>query len=157
MPPKHKPDHIPLWQGQDILPPSVRKAIHAFILSCAARVSRGQGSKHCSMLIHVTRFTAVQDRVWRQVDAYVSGIRQRLERNIDADVILRELRVMWETDFLPKTAKVAAILPDEVPMSVADWKRYRQISSRFAATSAYERSMARLRMFSITRTTKEQG
>ena len=122
MPPKHKPNHIPLWQGQDILPPSVRKAIHAFILSCAARISRGQGSNHCSMLIHVTRFTAVQDRVWRQVDAYVSGIRQRLERNIDADVILRELRVMWETDFLPKTAKVAAILPDEVPMSVAEWE-----------------------------------
>jgi hypothetical protein len=122
MPPKHKSDHVPLWQGQDVLPPSVRQAVHAFILSCAARVVRGQDSKHCSMLIHVTRFTAVQDRVWRQVEAYVSGIRQRLERNIDADDILRDLRTMWETDFLPKTAAVAALLPDEVTATNADWE-----------------------------------
>jgi hypothetical protein len=122
MPPKHKSDHIPLWQGQDILPPSVRDAIHGFILSCAARVLRGQGSKHCSMLIHVTRFTAVQDRVWRQVESYVSGIRQRLERNIDADDILRALQEMWETDYLPKTAAVADQYPDEVPLPPADWE-----------------------------------
>jgi hypothetical protein len=108
MPPKHRLDHVPLWQGQDILPPSVRQAIHAFILSCAARVCRGQGSKHCSMLIHVTRFTAVQDRVWRQVETYVNGIRQRLERNIDANVILSELRVTWET-FVVTSARRSSI------------------------------------------------
>ena len=107
MPPKHKPDHAPLWQGQDTLPPSVRQAIHTFILSCAARVCRSQGSKHCSMLIHVTRFTAVQDRVWRQVETYVNGIRQRIERNIDANAILNELRVIWETDFVVTSTKVA--------------------------------------------------
>jgi hypothetical protein len=122
MPPKHNSDHVPLWQGQDLLPPSVRHAIHAFILSCAARVSRGQGSKHCSMLIHVTRFTAVQDRVWKQVEVYVSGIRQRLERNIDADDILRELQALWENDFLPKTAEVAVLLPDEVSVPAANWE-----------------------------------
>ena len=122
MPPKHKLDHVPLWQGQDILPPSVRQAIHAFILSCAARVCRGQGSKHCSMLIHVTRFTAVQDRVWRQVETYVNGIRQRLERNIDANAILSELRVIWETDFVVTSAKVASLAPDEAPPEVASWE-----------------------------------
>jgi hypothetical protein len=122
MPPKHKLDHIPLWQGQDTLPPSVRQAIHAFILSCAARVCRSQGSKHCSMLIHVTRFTAVQDRVWKQVDTYVNGIRQRIERNIDADAILSELRIMWETEFLPTSAEVATLAPDEAPPDVASWE-----------------------------------
>jgi hypothetical protein len=122
MPPNHRLDHIPLWQGQDTLPPSVRQAIQAFILSCAARVCRSQGSKHCSMLIHVTRFTAVQDRVWKQVETYVNGIRQRLERNIDADAILSELRVMWETDFLPTSAKVATLAPDEAPPDVASWE-----------------------------------
>lgn len=121
MPPKHKSDHVPLWQGQDMLPPSVREAIHGFILSCAARVVRGQGLKHCSMLIHVTRFTAVQDRVWRQVEAYVSGIRQRIERNIDADDILRDLKAMWESDYLIKTATVASLLPDEVNAQAANW------------------------------------
>lgn len=122
MPPNHRLDHIPLWHGQDTLPPSVRQAIHAFILSCTARMCRSQGSKHCSMLIHVTRFTAVQDRVWKQVETYVNGIRQRLERNIDADAILSELRVMWEKDFLPTSAKVATLAPDEAPPDVASWE-----------------------------------
>jgi hypothetical protein len=122
MPPKHKSDHIPLWRGQDTLPPSVRRAIHAFILSCAARVCRSQGSRHCSMLIHVTRFTAVQNLVWKQVDTYVNGIRQRLERNIDAEAILSELRIMWETEFLPTSAKVAFLAPDVAPHDVASWE-----------------------------------
>ena len=122
MPPKHRSDHIPLWHGQDVLPPSVRQAIHAFILSCAARVCRGQGPKHSSMLIHVTRFTVVQDHVWRQVDKYVGGIRQRLERNIDADAILGELRTMWEKDFLPATSKVVSLVPEEVWPAAANWE-----------------------------------
>ena len=122
MPPKHKPDHVPLWQGQDTLPPSVRQAIHTFILSCAARVCRSQGSKHCSMLIHVTRFTAVQDRVWRQVETYVNGIRQRIERNIDANAILNELRVIWETDFVVTSTKVASLAPDDAPPGIASWE-----------------------------------
>lgn len=122
MPPKHNSDHIPLWQGQDTLPPSVRQAIHAFILSCAARVYRSQGSKHCSMLIHVTRFTAVQDRVWKQAEAYVNGIRQRLERNIDADAILREFRNVWELEFLPTSAKVASLTPDDAAPHLASWE-----------------------------------
>lgn len=122
MPSGHRSDHLPLWQGQDTLPPSVRQAIHAFILSCAARVIRGQGSKHCSMLIHVTRFTAVQDRVWKQVETYVNGIRQRLERNIGASEILDEFRIMWETNFLPTSAKVACLAPDEAPADFASWE-----------------------------------
>jgi hypothetical protein len=67
------------------------------------------------MLIHVTRFTAVQERVWNQVNAYVSGVRQRLERNIDSEQILKDLRGLWETDFVPTTARVSALLPDDVP------------------------------------------
>lgn len=130
MPAKHGSDHIPLWQGQDTLPPSLRHAIHAFILSCAARVYRGQGSKHCSMLIHVTRFTAVQDRVWKEVETYVNGIRQRLERNIDADAILREFRKAWELEFLPTSAKVASLTPDEAPPHLASWE---EISASLAS------------------------
>lgn len=122
MPPMHKSDHVPLWNGQDVLPPSVRHAIQSFILSCAIRVLRGQQSKHCSMLLHVSRFTAVQDRVWRQVDAYVNGVRQRLERNIDSEEILNELRAVWELDFATTSAQIASSLPDEVPDLEHDWE-----------------------------------
>ncbi len=122
MPPKHKPTHVPLWNGHDMLPPSVRKAVQSFILSCAARIPRSQQQKHSSMLIHVTRFTAVQGHVWRQVDSYVGGLRQRLERNIDTNEILREFKDLWEADFIPKTHAVAQLLPDEPAYELPTWQ-----------------------------------
>jgi hypothetical protein len=60
MPNGHKNGHTPLHRGDPDLPPSLREAIQAFILTCAIRRTRGQGSEHCSMLIHVTRVTIVQ-------------------------------------------------------------------------------------------------
>jgi hypothetical protein len=54
----HKKDHVPTE-----LPVSLRKAIRVFLIAAAARHARGQGQKHCSMLVHVTRFVAVQERV----------------------------------------------------------------------------------------------
>jgi hypothetical protein len=56
-PPRHRRDHIPTR-----LPDSLKTAIRCFILAAAARRARGQGLKHCSMLIHVTRFVDVQNR-----------------------------------------------------------------------------------------------
>jgi Z1 domain len=41
-------------------------------LTCSARIHRGQQQKHSSMLIHVTRYNAVQTHVSRQVEAYVN-------------------------------------------------------------------------------------
>ncbi|MCA8100981.1 Z1 domain-containing protein [Burkholderia contaminans] len=67
MPPKHKKTHVPVYNGQEMAPPSLRKAICAFVLACAVRELRGQGAAHSSMLIHVTRFVAVQDHVRLQV------------------------------------------------------------------------------------------
>ena len=45
------------------LPDSLTTAMKAFILACAARAARGQDGQHNSMLIHVTRFVAVQGQV----------------------------------------------------------------------------------------------
>ena len=54
LPDKHKKDWIP---GE--LPDSLVEATNAFLLATAARRARGQRG-HNSMLVHVTRFTAVQ-------------------------------------------------------------------------------------------------
>lgn len=108
MPPKHKKDHVPLYMGQDAIPPSLRKAVQSFVLACAAREVRGQGSKHSSMLIHVTRLTQVQKEVYRQVEAFVRAMRGRLIRDIDSRGLLDELKALWEADFVPTTE---AILP----------------------------------------------
>jgi hypothetical protein len=132
MPSKHKSTHVPLWEGQDILPPTVREAINAFILTCAARIHRGQQQNHSSMLIHVTRFNAVQGHVWRQVEAYVSGLRQRLERNIDSQSILLELEGLWNRDFL-STFRAITELASEDTQDVPSWEA---VSSSLATVCA---------------------
>ena len=75
MPPNARPGHIPLWTGQEVIPPSLREALHAFVLACAVRQLRGQGAEHASMLVHVTRLTLVQGRVHHQVDDAVRQMR----------------------------------------------------------------------------------
>jgi hypothetical protein len=99
--PKHKKTDAPGSR----LPASLHEAIRAFILTCAARRARGQVNVHNSMLVHVTRFTDVQEVVERQITAEVGRLRDRL-RYGDGDsapTLRDELRTLWERDFLPTT------------------------------------------------------
>ncbi|MFZ4858837.1 MAG: Z1 domain-containing protein [Desulfuromonadaceae bacterium] len=58
LPLKHKNGHPVVC-----LPPSLEKALKVFILTRAIRVLRGDGDRHCSMMINVSRFNSVQDRI----------------------------------------------------------------------------------------------
>ena len=53
------------------LPPSLRNAIRTFILSRAIRNLRGQRTNHCSMMINVSRFVAIQREVRQLTDLYI--------------------------------------------------------------------------------------
>lgn len=102
MPDKHKKEHRP-----GPLPPSVKEAIKAFVLTCATRYVRGQEHKHNSMLIHVTRFTSVQSLVAEQVSEELFFIQQRL-RYGDGHApvqIADELKALWYADFEPTLQK----------------------------------------------------
>ncbi|AIT20902.1 Z1 domain protein [Burkholderia thailandensis E254] len=122
MPPKHKKTHIPVYNGQEMAPPSLRKAICAFVLACAVRELRGQGAAHSSMLIHVTRFVAVQDHVRLQVEDAVRSMRQKICRGIEADSLLTQMKELWELDFAPTSAKVSELSPDEErPAPLPTW------------------------------------
>jgi hypothetical protein len=103
MPDKHKKDHVP---GD--LPDSLRDAIRSFVLVCAARRARGQTTSHNSMLVHVTRFINVQDRVYRQVVEEMTWIEQVLKRGEGAaeDALMPHLRTLWEGTFVPTTHKM---------------------------------------------------
>lgn len=114
MPTKHKNGHYPLHEGRDELPSSLNEAINAFILACALRQLRGQEAEHCSMLVHVTRYTSVQDAVHGQLEKRVRYLRQRLYRRTGGHVeVLSSLRALWERDFVPTTIAVANDSPDE--------------------------------------------
>ncbi len=99
----HKPDAAP---GR--LPSSAREAIRAFLLACATRAARGQVDVHNSMLVHVTRFVAVQSLVRDQIEAEVDSLRDRLSYGDGAgDDLLGQLRSLWETDFVPTAERMA--------------------------------------------------
>ena len=119
VPTGHKNGHQPLYEGRDEIPPSLSEAINAFLLSCALRRLRGQAREHCSMLVHVTRFTSVQRAVHAQIGNQVRHLNQRLVRRIGHGSILAELRALWERDFVATTA----FLADESE----DLRRYRNV------------------------------
>lgn len=116
MPPVHKTEHIPLYEGRESMPPSLEQAIESFALVVAARRVRGQGREHNSMLIHVTRWKAVQRRVVQQIrealDALANAVRYGGPEGI------HRFRERWESDFEPVTAELA--LPDCVPVAWVD-------------------------------------
>lgn len=121
VPPKHNSAWRARYAGTDRAPPSLRKAILSFFLSCAARRARGQVRVHNSMLVHVTRYTAVQKQVRLQVEMEVKDVTNRLRIGGGAGV-LGDLKELWEEDYVPTAAKVQAILPERAlkPLSWAD-------------------------------------
>jgi len=109
MPPGHRPPHVPLFRGEDHVPPSLRQAILSFVLVCAARKARGQDTSHNSMLVHVTRFTAVQKRVTEQVRDQILRTRERLRlgEGEASGRVIDELERLWRSDFMPTTEAIA--------------------------------------------------
>lgn len=112
MPQGHKNGHRPRHNGPYRIPSSLVEAIDSFVLACAGRRLRGQAREHASMLIHVTRFTVVQQAVTEQVIDHLAHLRQRICRNIDAENILVRLRALWEKDFIA----TSAAMPDSPRM-----------------------------------------
>lgn len=128
MPPKHNKAHVPLYGGMPVVPPSLRKAIGSFVLACAARVCRGQGNAHSSMLVHVTRFTDVQDAVLFQVEEEMSSMRRRLTRKVDHEELTTRLRNLWKEDFVPTSQKIAKEVPDAFEgQNIPSWEEIESI------------------------------
>lgn len=88
----------------EYLPPSLEHAIKSFILTCAIRRVRGQENKHNSMLIHVALLVRWIDKV-----AYLVNIKMKEYQNAiqsEDATLLKELKELYETDFLPTTKNV---------------------------------------------------
>ena len=122
MPPKHDKSHVPIYNGQEVVPPSLREAVYAFVLACAVRELRAQGGKHSSMLIHVTRFVSVQNQVRQQVDEVVRRMRQRIKRGVDSAELIGQLHQIWVNDLIPTRNAVAELsAKDDVPDLMPSW------------------------------------
>jgi hypothetical protein len=125
IPDRHKKEHV-----VGPLPDSVKLAIRSFILACAARAARGHVDVHNSMLIHVTRFTAVQAQVTEQVKDELAELKDRLrygDGNSPSQLI-EELRELWERDFVPTSAAF-----DEPELQPVEWDGVRAALNQAAA------------------------
>jgi hypothetical protein len=103
MPIGHKKGHVPPF-----LPLSLKEAIRVFILTCTVRFWRGQTTAHNSMLVHVTRFTDVQELVNQLVKDELTLLQRRLrysEGNA-LDEVLSEFEYLWNSDFLPTSNSI---------------------------------------------------
>ena len=126
IPPKHDKTHVPKYNGLQALPPSLREALRAFLLATAARKARGQRQSHNSMLVHVTRFVDVQERVREQVEEEFFSLRDRiLYGDGDRAPLLGELKDLWLSDFVPTSNAIAAedcheVTWDEVNAKLTD-------------------------------------
>jgi len=98
--------HTKEFKLKEELPESLKVAIMSFILTCAARISRGMGHKHNSMLIHVTRFTDVQEQVATLVQKEVNSIFKRVKYGDGKSTanIFDDFEKLWNNDFLELTS-----------------------------------------------------
>ena len=78
------------------IPESLKKAIKCFIVTCAIRIARGQGNKHNSMLIHLSRFQVWQNTIKNLIEDLFRYYKQEIEAN-DPDM-LEEFRHIFEED-----------------------------------------------------------
>jgi hypothetical protein len=101
LPVKHPIDFPPT-----LLPGSLEKAIHCFILAKTIRVLRGQNGKHHSMMINVSRFTAVQNLLQGLVSERVKELRESVnnfsglpQEQALANSSLNSIYETWEAEF----------------------------------------------------------
>ena len=94
VPEKHKKnDPLPMYNQ---IPDSLRTALKCFIITCAIRMARGQGNKHNSMLIHITRFQIWQNAIKELVEKLFGYYKSEIEAG--DPIVLEELRCVFEED-----------------------------------------------------------
>jgi hypothetical protein len=102
--------HLPLqhkmgWQPQ-ALPESLKRAIQVFVLVKAMRLLRGHKGQHNSMMVNVSRFTAVQSRITGLINEYVTELREGITNHYGLSVqeslrssVMTELYQTWQGEF----------------------------------------------------------
>lgn len=114
-----KDDHL------ESLPGSLRAAIRSFILIKAARNIRGQVDGHNSMLINISRFTAIQNQVKWQVHEYLDELRNAIDihhalspTEALSNSSMLNLRETWDHEF-SRTEITWSVIQNELRNAVS--------------------------------------
>lgn len=141
-------DYIPLshkkyWEIAD-LPPSMKRAINAFVAGKAIRILRKQGSEHCSMLINASRFVGVQRQMRDHISYYLETMARaiRYSRALPEDQALKnehmaDLKKTYDEEFSSADESWPEI--QEVSTAAIDSIRTYLINSKSEDTLDYKR------------------
>lgn len=91
----------------DELHESLLEAINCFILSKAIRILRGQGARHHSMLVNVSRFTRVQSQMASLIGSRVQLLKDSIENRYASseeaalrDPYMRSIHDAWSKEYI---------------------------------------------------------
>ena len=62
---------------------SLKEAINSFVICNVIRTLRGQGLKHRSMMINITRYNDIQSLIWERVSEYLETLKNAVEQLSD--------------------------------------------------------------------------
>lgn len=89
------------------LPPSLYRALYQFVLARTIRNLRGHTGKHCSMMINISRFVAVQKAVRDFISLFEKKLREAVKANYampeevsEGNQYMLKLREIFENDFI---------------------------------------------------------
>lgn len=94
--------HLPLSHKADhpvSLPPSLLTAVRVFVLTRAIRILRGQGRQHCTMMINVSRFNAIQEKVQGEVYLYLQTLQNAAAMAMGPDALRDPVITEFKEDF----------------------------------------------------------
>lgn len=99
------------------IPDSLRDAVRVFFLSCAVRDLRKENLRHRSMLVNVSRFTAVQSKVAEQLRIFSWNLKEEIKQYL--------LSSSWESH--PDLRKMNQLWREEFGLSKPTWDEIRQV------------------------------
>jgi hypothetical protein len=103
IPSTHNKDYVP----PENLPDSLMQAVRSFVLIKTARAINGQNRAHNSMMVNITRFTAVHGWIRLRLERFLTDMRAAIVNNCGLPEIealknseIAALKELWETDFV---------------------------------------------------------
>ncbi|MDU2066482.1 MAG: Z1 domain-containing protein, partial [Sporomusaceae bacterium] len=92
------------------IPFELKQAIKSFFISTAIRNLRGQRNKPNTMLIHIVRFVAQQNKIKRKIAEYIKAEIENLVLYRDGDIEV-SFREIWEEDYQKTTLEMQKDFP----------------------------------------------
>lgn len=115
------------------IPMELKQAIKSFFISIALRNLRGQRNKPNTMLIHIVRFVAQQNKIKRKIAEYVKEEIENLVLYGDTDIEV-SFRELWENDYQVTTLEMQSNFPKYMGKPIVfEWVTiYKEIKRLFS-------------------------